>query len=131
MKEFSLTTLTKNVKHVKADNKSKYPHRTSIKKGSVILYDNKYSRISFSMTHFPGTCGIAIVDHLKYDTKNKTQMNFAMEVMKTAAQSERKTILLYLVASHQIDTIKILKEQRWIKIEKQKRLGGRIKLDTR
>ena len=72
----------------------------------------------FNITTFPGTCGIAILDHLNTEGLTLTQKTNVMNIIKIAAKLDRRSAILYLIAENQELKAKFLETQGYEKMNK-------------
>ena len=72
----------------------------------------------FNITTFPGTCGIAILDHLDTAGLNSTQKTNVINIIERAAKLDRRSAILYLIAENQAQKAQFLETHGYEKMNK-------------
>lgn len=107
-------TLLKIQEKVKKTKKTIYNFNVIEKRGKIIkmVQHEPHTFVKISYTSFPGTCGTGILSNISHYSPQLAQ-KFALEIMEEYARKNRKSILIYLTATYQKETIHLLKENKW------------------
>ncbi|MEK7178281.1 MAG: hypothetical protein AAB721_01315 [Patescibacteria group bacterium] len=81
------------------------------------IKEGDYNAI-FNITTFPGTCGIAILDHLDTAGLNSTQKTNVINIIERAAKLDRRSAILYLIAENQAQKAQFLETHGYEKMNK-------------